>query len=638
MFFAPAAIFAQASADSIVHWNVSAKKINDGTYELTAKGTLPKNWYLYGKNSAIEGLQTLNFSFTDESIHTINDVSFNSLPQTITSSVFDNKKVNVYTNDVEVKQQIKIAGVIPPVLKGSINFYISSADNFYTIEQLFQVQLEGGIANNNTAAIKKSTIDLEHPLADCGERLNIGKESMLTIFFLGFVGGLIALLTPCMFPMIPVTVSFFTKRSNNRSQAIKRGALYGFFIFLIYVLTSLPFHLLNNVSPEILNNISSNAWLNIIFFVVFIVFAISFFGYFEITLPSSVANKADSKSNLGSVGGIFFMALTLVIVSFSCTGIILGTILAGTSSHGAMPLTICLSGFGLALGLPFALFAIFPNLLHSLPKSGGWLDTVKKVLAFIEVALAFKFLSNADTVMHWGILKREIFIAIWVVTGIGLALYLFGFIHLPHDDKGNKISVGRKILAVITLAFVIYLIPGLTNTQYSNLKLLSGLLPAKHYSIYKEDKGSLKADVMNDYEKALQLAKQQHKPLLIDFTGWVCTNCRNMEENVWTQPEVYNYIKNNFILVSLYVDDKEKLPAAERLYNYKTKDGKLKDIITVGDKWATFEYENFGATSQPLYAIIDNEERLVSLPVGYTPNVAKYKQWLECSKNKFDGK
>jgi thiol:disulfide interchange protein DsbD len=453
------------------------------------------------------------------------------------------------------------------------------------------------------------------------------------VFLLGLVGGFIALFTPCMFPMIPVTVSFFTKRSPTRKKGIQNGLLYGFFIFAIYALASTPFHLLN-LNSEIFNSISTSPTLNIIFFIIFIIFAIAFFGYFEITLPHSIAGKADSKSNLGSSIGIFFMALTLVIVSFSCTGVILGTLLVGTSSGGAWALTVGMSGFGIALGLPFALFAIFPNWLENLPKSGGWLDTVKKVLAFVEVALALKFLSNADLVSHWGLLKREVFIGLWIVVCIGLALYAFGILRLPHDYKGQKISTGRKSIGVIAIFFVLYLAPGLTKTKYANLTLLSGIVPPLSYSIYADEtrfKG-LEPNVINDYDKALTMAKVQHKPLLIDFTGWACANCRRMEEQVWTNEDVAKEIRENFILVSLYVDDKAKLPVEKRVMNYKTKDGNVKDIITIGDKYATFESENFDQVSQPLYAMLDNNEKLLAFPVGATFDAKKYLAWLQCGR------
>jgi len=628
-----------AQADSLVQFSVAAKKVKDNIYEITATANIKAGWHLYGINKSVEGLEPLKFLFDYENVKLLGEINFNHTATTISDAVFSTK-TNVFTGTLIAKQQIVISGIIPAKLKVLIDANLGRDAEFLQSEQKFEISLEGGVENINHQNIKIASILIDKPMNNCGVATKEKSSGLLSVFILGFLGGLIALLTPCVFPMIPVTVSFFTKRSPNHSQAIKNGVLYGFFIFLIYTLASLPFHLLGNVQPEVFNNISTNSWLNIIFFVIFIVFSISFFGFFEITLPSGFANKADSKSGLTSVGGIFFMALTLAIVSFSCTGPILGSLLVGSLSGGAWPLTSGLSGFGLALALPFALFAIFPNWLHSLPKSGGWLDTVKKVLAFVEVALAFKFLSNADLVMHWGLIKREVFFAIWIVIGSGLTLYLFGMLRLPHDYKGMKISTGRKWIGVLALLFTLYLIPGITPTRYANLQLLSGFPPPLHYSIYGKEnvngKG-LEANVLNDYDKALQLSKEQHKPLLLDFTGWACVNCRKMEENVWTQPEIYQYIKENFILVSLYVDDKQKLPAEQR-FSYKTKDGNIKDIITIGDKWATFQAENFNQVTQPLYVILNSREQLINVPVGYTPDTKEYLKWLQCAKETFDKK
>ena len=475
------------------------------------------------------------------------------------------------------------------------------------------------------------------PADACGASASSSSEESGAwgVFFLGFLGGLIALVTPCVFPMIPVTVSFFTKRSKTRKQGIQNGLIYGLSIFLIYVLASVPFHIVGNVQPEIFNSISTNAWLNIAFFAIFIFFSISFFGYFEISLPSGIANKADAKSGLGSLGGIFFMAITLAIVSFSCTGPILGTLLVGSLQGGAWALTQGMAGFGLALALPFTLFAIFPQWLQSLPKSGGWLDTVKKVLAFVELALAFKFLSNADLVQHWGLLKREVFIGIWILISLGLTAYLFGFLLLPHDVKGQKIAVGRKLLGGVALVFALYLGAGLMPQNANNLKLLSGFPPPTHYSLFATDSAShgLKADVVNDYTKALSMAKAQQKPILIDFTGWACVNCRKMEEQVWTDPAVKSFIKENFILLSLYVDDRANLPVAER-FVYTTQGGQQKQINTVADLWATFETENFNQSSQPLYVVLSPDQVLQSNPIGYTPDIQQYLSWLQCSAKK----
>lgn len=637
LFVSTHTVFSQET--NTLQWQVSSKKISEGVYDIIAKTKLPSGWLLYGLNPSVEGLESLKFSSSNENIRLNGEPVTEPKPQAVADPIFEGKSLLVFSGEVVVQQRISIEGFVPEKLPILIGSSLRKADEFKTEEASFEVILEGGKAITSAAArIKIPTIDLAKPVNDCGTTGEaIADSGVWTIFLLGFLGGLIALLTPCVFPMIPVTVSFFTKKASNKQQAIKNGLLYGFFIFLIYVLASVPFHLLGNVQPEIFNSISTNSWLNIIFFLIFIVFAISFFGFFELTLPSNIASKADAKSGLGSLGGIFFMAVTLAIVSFSCTGPILGSLLVGSLSGGAWQLTSGLAGFGLALALPFALFAMFPNWLASLPKSGGWLDTVKKVLAFAEVALAFKFLSNADLVMHWGILKREVFIGIWILTGLGLTLYLFGILRLPHDYKGMKIGTGRKIAGVVALLFTLYLVPGVTTSKYANLKLLSGFPPPLSYSIYGKTnvhgKG-LEPNVINDYEKALQMAKEQNKPLLIDFTGWACVNCRKMEENVWTQPEVYNYIKDNFILVSLYVDDREKLPLDQR-FTYTSADGKQKQLITVGDKWATFQSENFNQVTQPLYVIMDTAERLLNHPVGYTPDAGKYLAWLKCGKETF---
>ncbi len=635
LLFAVVFCLASFSQDSLV-WKISAKKITDSTYQITANSTIAKGWHLYANNPTVAGLEESNvkFVFQLDNIKTVDEISASPKVETIKDVLFENAVVNVYTNDIQLKQTIKINGIVPAIIKASVAGFIAKETELIPLAEIqAEFALEGGIAAS-TNNIRLGSVDIKNPVNQCGDKIE--KGSLWTVFLLGLVGGFIALFTPCMFPMIPVTVSFFTKRSPTRKKGIQNGLLYGFFIFAIYALASTPFHLLN-LNSEIFNSISTSPTLNIIFFIIFIIFSIAFFGYFEITLPHSIAGKADSKSNLGSSIGIFFMALTLVIVSFSCTGVILGTLLVGTSSGGAWALTVGMSGFGIALGLPFALFAIFPNWLENLPKSGGWLDTVKKVLAFVEVALALKFLSNADLVSHWGLLKREVFIALWIVVCIGLALYSFGILLLPHDYKGQKIGTGRKTIGGIAILFVLYLAPGLTKTKYANLTLLSGIVPPLSYSVYADEarfKG-LEPNVINDYDKALEMAKAQHKPLLIDFTGWACANCRRMEEQVWTNKEVAKIIRENFILVSLYVDDKAKLPVEKRIMNYKTIDGNVKDIITIGDRYATFESENFNQVSQPLYVMLDNNEKLLAFPVGATFDAKKYLSWLECGVKGF---
>lgn len=629
-------IAADVAAQPTIQVAVAAQKLDSSLYQLNVEGAIPSGWKMYGINTAVEGLSPV-LSFEYEHAVGLDNPVFTSKPTTISDAIFENNQLAVFTGKFSFTQRIRIDSVIPQVLKGTLLVNVSTGNEFYPVEQPFQTILEGGVrAQSESVRIKLASVDLDNPVGDCGKQEERAR-SLWGIFLLGFVGGLVALLTPCVFPMIPFTISYFTRSSSDRKAAMRNGITYGLFIFLIYVLLSVPFHIAGNVNPEIFNTISTNAFLNVIFFGVFIFFALSFFGLFELTLPGSLTSKADEKSSLSNLGGIFFMSLTLALVSFSCTGPILGSLLVGSLSGGVWPLTSGLAGFGAALGLPFGLFAIFPDLIKSLPKSGGWLDTVKKVLAFVEVALALKFLSNADLVMHWGILKREVFIAIWLLLSIGLTAYLFGFIRFAHDAKGRKIGVGRKALGVVTLAFSFYLLPGVTPWRALNLNLLSGFPPPLSYSVYDKEahqENVLEANVVNDYERAMHLSDSLGKPLLIDFTGWACVNCRKMEENVWNKPEVYEYIKKNFVLVSLYVDDRKKLPIGERI-SYVTKDNQTKDLITLGDKWATFEAENFGQVSQPFYVILNNSEQLLNNPVGYTPEINAYLSWLKCGKDAF---
>ena len=630
--------FAQDS--SLVQWKGAGKKTADGQYEIQLTGIIKAGWHVYAKSNAVLEIEGLKMSFSDSSIQKKGDQQVTGIFKTITDKIFE-ASTEVAEGDIVVVQKISLTGDVPSKLKAVLLYNTASNDAFIPEEKKIEIDMEGGVDVSASNRILVPAIDLKNPINDCGGTGITAAESgsgsgggLLTIFILGFLGGLVALITPCVFPMIPLTVSFFTKKATSKRQGIFNASLYGFFIFFIYILLSLPFYFLDSASPEILNSVSTNPWLNVAFFVVFIVFALSFFGFFEITLPGSFSGRADAKAGTGNVLGIFFMALTLAIVSFSCTGPILGSLLVGSLTGGAIQLTAGMGGFGLALALPFALFALFPNWLNSLPKSGGWLNSVKVVLGFIEVALAIKFLSNADLVKHWGLLKREVFIGIWIITGIGLTLYLLGKIKFPHDSPIKKLHKGRIALAVLFAAFTIYLIPGLTNTKYANLKLISGFPPPLYYSVYQSGDCILNLNCTHDYDEGIKMAKAESKPLLLDFTGYACVNCRRMEENVWSDPEVYKIMKDNYIVVSLYVDDKKKLPAAKQ-FTYKTKDGVEKEIISVGDKWATFETENFKNNAQPLYAILNGDEILMNNPVGYTPNIKEYKDWLLCGLDAF---
>ena len=634
-----------------VSWNAKLEKKNDSIYTLIFKANISEGWHMYSQKEVDIDIAPIPTKFTfNDSIAAYKLVGKTTEPDVpaVHDQVFD-ADITYFKNSATFTQQIKVNNVKGLVVIAEV--YYSVCNDVQCLPpdtKRFNIAVEENNITQGFTDLKvgdkdktlTNALDLHVQGWDTYKPAEeTADKSYLTIFFLGFLGGLIALLTPCVFPMIPLTVSFFTKGAKSRKQGLINAILYGFFIFLIYLLLSLPFHLLDSVAPEILNNISTNVTLNIIFFVIFIVFAFSFFGYYEITLPSSWSNKMDDKaSSVGGVIGIFFMALTLALVSFSCTGPILGSLLGGSlsSDGGATQLSFGMGGFGLALALPFALFALFPNWLNSLPKSGGWLNTVKVVLGFIEVALAFKFLSNADLVEHWGILKREIFIGIWIVVGLGLTLYLFGLIRFPHDGPKKKLSKTRFGVGVVTLAFIIYLIPGLTNSAFANLRLISGFPPPLFYSVYdKETDGPLGLKAYNNWEEGLQAAKDQNKPIMLDFTGLACVNCRKMEEQVWSDPQVYEAIKNDYILISLYVDDRKDLPEKEQ-FNYIQQNGNIKKITTIGDKWATFQTLNFKNNSQPFYVLLDTDKNLLNTPVGYTPKAKNYLDWLQEGVKNFE--
>lgn len=474
------------------------------------------------------------------------------------------------------------------------------------------------------------------------ETVIINKDrSIINIFLLGLIGGLLALLTPCVFPMIPLTVSFFTKKNEN-GRGTYNAILYGFFIFLVYLILSAPFHLIDSVNPDILNDISTNIYLNILFFIVFLVFAFSFFGYFEITLPASWTNQSVSQESKSGFVGIFFMALTLAIVSFSCTGPILGTLLAGSLSgdSGAWELTAGMAGFGMALGFPFALFAMFPKVLEQIPKSGSWLNTIKVCLGFIELALALKFLSNADLVAHWGLLKIELFIALWLIIFLMMGIYLLGKIRFPKDTKIERISFSRYVFAILSVAFSIYLATGLIYNKdkqsYNALSVLSGLAPPLGYSYFFPKDCPNDLNCYKDLKSGIQHAKEVDKPVLLDFTGYACVNCRKMEEHVWPLPEVDKVLRDNFVLISLYVDDKKPLPINEKLFVNRTSGNGLRQLENYGHKWAHFQSQYFKVNSQPFYIIIDpNNFQILNEPVGYMPDVNDYLSFLNCGLSEY---
>lgn len=626
-------------------WSTSVEKISDTEYVLISTAIIDQGWHLPSQETFPEDIISpipTEFSYTDQEG---NYEIIGSTQEPKVAPHFDpifEIDVKNFIDKAVFRQTVKLLNPDLESIQGTAYFSVCDDEKCLPPDEANLIFNLFGEALNATDDITSNKIDERSK--ELSEKLNINVtgwdefdaekvegKSNFTIFFLGFIGGLIALLTPCVFPMIPLTVSFFTKSAANTQKGMANSIMYGFFIFLIYVILSLPFHVIDSLDAEILNNISTNVTLNIIFFVVFLIFAFSFFGFFELTLPASWSNALDSKANrIGGIVGIFLMALTLAIVSFSCTGPILGTLLGSSlsSDGGAMQLTLGMTGFGLALALPFTLFAMFPKWLNSLPKSGGWLNTVKVVLGFIELGLALKFLSNADLVEHWGLLKRELFIGLWIVIGIGLALYLFGKIKFPHDGPIQKLSKTRIGFGVLTLAFVIYLIPGLTNTEAANLKLLSGFPPPLFYSFYdKATECPLGLNCYKDFDEGVAAAKAQNKPIMLDFTGWACVNCRKMEEQVWSKTEVFDLLNDEFVIISLYVDDRKDLPENEQ-FDFLRPSGSVKKIKTIGDKWATLQTINFKNNSQPYYVLLNHEMELLNNTTAYTPDVDEYYEWL----------
>lgn len=469
-------------------------------------------------------------------------------------------------------------------------------------------------------------------------------SSLWKIFILSFISGLAALLTPCVFPMIPMTVSFFTKQSKTKAAGIKNAIIYGLSIIAIYILLGTAVTAI--FGAEVLNEMSTNPTFNIVFFLILVIFAVSFMGAFEIRMPSKWVNKADSKADRGGIIGIFFMALALALVSFSCTGPIVGTLLVQAASEGGIAPFVGMFGFSFALALPFGLFAAFPGWMNSLPKSGGWLNTVKVVLGFLELALAFKFLSNADLSLQAHLLEREVFLAIWIAIFLVLALYLFGFVRLPHDSKIEYLSVGRTLFGVLVLTFVIYIIPGMFGAP---LKLISAFPPPMSYSesptgigganttvgdnehVEGTHLGPQNIMVFHEYDKALAYAQKVGKPLFVDFTGHNCVNCRKMEQSVWSEPGVIERLKDDVVIVSLHVDERVPLPEEEQK-NVEMGPGRMKMLRTTGDKWMHLQISKYKVTSQPYYRMMGpNGEDLSNGSADYEnhSNVAKFKEWLE---------
>lgn len=617
-------------------WKYTVNKLNDKEYELRFTAEIEKGWHIYGiEKTGDDGPTATSFNFKKSA-----DYELVGEIQSLTKSVkkYDTVfKQDVYTIDekAEFVQKIKLLNPVKNI-SGQLVYMTCNDVQCIPGEADFSFEID-----KNVTAKAVETVDAAP------------KSLLLTVFGQGFIGGLLALLTPCVFPMIPLTVSFFTKKGGNKkTSSIGSAALFGLSIIGIYV--SLGFLITVIFGAEALNEIASNLYLNFVFFALFFIFALSFLGAFEITLPSSWANKADEKSEKGGIIGIFFMAFTLAIVSFSCTGVIIGSLLVEAIKGGISGPITGMLGFAVALALPFTLFAIFPSWMQSLPKSGGWLNSVKVVLGFVELALAFKFLSTADLIGDWGLLKREYFLVIWIIIFTLMGFYLLGKLKFSHDSDVSYISVPRLLMAVLSFAFALYMVPGLWGAP---VKLLSGLAPPMHYNegflngsgnhvtaatsttanADKPTKYTERFHAPNgltayfDYEEGVAAAKKQNKPLLIDFTGWSCVNCRKMEENVWPDPRILNRIANDYILVQLYVDEKKiQLPENEV---YTSKFGKK--INTLGRKWSDIQMTRYNSNSQPFYVLADHDGNPLVTPRGYDADIEAYAAFLEEGVTKF---
>ncbi|MBE8723346.1 protein-disulfide reductase DsbD family protein [Flavobacterium hungaricum] len=651
--------FMSAQMYNPVKWKTSVEKISDQEYLLKVQAEIQSGWHLYGQYIEEGGPSKTEFTF-----HNPNK-NFDLIGKTteekgheVVDKIFD-MKIKYFEGKALFTQKIKFSAAPVSKITASVDFMVCDDSNCLppTTEELsFKIPeikktteaAVNPISADTTAAaqgtIKKEEIVTAKPAF--AKTQKTASRNLISIFIIAFLSGFAALLTPCVFPMIPMTVSFFTKQSKSRAAGIRNALIYGFSIIMIYVLLG---SIVTAVfGADSLNALSTNVWFNLIFFILLVVFAVSFLGAFEIMLPNSLANKVDSRADRGGLIGIFFMALALAIVSFSCTGPIVGTLLVEAASKGGIAPIVGMLGFSFAIALPFSLFAAFPGWLNALPKSGGWLNTVKVVLGFLELALAFKFLSNADLVLqlHW--LEREVFLAIWIAVFGALAFYLFGKITLPHDSPLNHISVGRLSFGLIVLSFVIYLIPGLWGAP---LKLISGFPPPMHYSespnglgvssnseVKKEgalpegaEYGPHNIITFHDYDKGMEFAKKAGKPVLLDFTGFACVNCRKMEELVWSDTKVLGVLNNDVVLISLYVDDKKELPENEQYVSETTG----KKIKTIGNKWSDLQIKTYKANAQPFYVIVDHKSANLTEPSAYNPDIEAYYNWLQSGIKNF---
>ena len=683
---------ATAQIKNPVTWKINSKKLTDCEYELQFIGTIEEHWHVYSLTQTGDGPFPSKLTFNPSKDYQLVGKTTENTPIRAFDKVFE-MEVAYFEKSVIFKQKVKLLTDKALTISGEYEYQTcTEVECTFPPATAFEIKLTGSpacMSSGTVAPGDKSVSGTSTEACVCDsnaifkewsskktpERIAGNKDHSSTtsvaptetdnmhkssaddnwwgIFIKGFLGGLLALLTPCVFPMIPLTVSFFTKRSKTRAKGITNALLYGFSIIIIYVTLGMGVSFI--FGSDALNSLSTNIWFNLFFFVMLLVFAASFLGAFEIVLPSRFVNKIDAQSDRGGLIGIFFMAMTLSVVSFSCTGPVIGPLLVDAAVNGGVKGPFCgMLGFSTALAFPFALFAFFPGWLNSLPKSGGWLNSVKVTLGFLELAFAFKFASNADLVIQAGIITREVFIALWIVIFGLLGMYLMGWFKLSHDSDVKFIAVPRLFFAVLILSFTTYLIPGLWGAP---LKLISGFPPPDFYSespsgfggavtsVSSADEGSHKKKehcpnqlpCFHDYDEALAYAKKVNKPLMIDFTGWACVNCRKMESQIWTDPEVDRRIRDEVVLVSLYVDDKTELPKEQQtMKKLGDRDFKIK---TVGNKWSYFQADKYKTNTQPQYILLDNNEMMLTRePAHYDPSVSSYIKWLDEGINAYKNK
>ena len=684
--------FLQAQ-ESPVHFKLSTKKVSNCEYDLVFNASIDDTWHMYSqKKLGDDGPNPTLFTFKKSKDFELVGKTSESKPVEEFDKVFETK-VLYFKHTATFTQRIKLLTDKKISIKGKYEFQACTeekcifppADDFS-----FDVQgtsscavktetnpiLDGSSCVCDTQAILASvnssngkpvnTITDNPPpntkVTSAEEAPKENKDcSPLTKFFLGLSVGLGAVLMPCVYSLIPLTVSFFIKRSKTRAEGIKNSLLYGFFIIVTFVVPTMLIVIV--FGPDALSNIATNTYLNIFFFLLFVVFALSFFGLFEITLPSSWGNKLDAKADKGGIMGIFFMAATLVVISFSCTSGFLGTLMTVLAEGSSYMCPLAgFTGFGTGMALPFMLFAFFPSMLNSLPKSGGWMTTFKVTVAFLELALAVKFLANADNVNAWGFITREVFITLWVAIFAMMTFYLLGVFKTSHDSETKHLSVGRILFATISLAFTIYLIPGLWGAP---LKIIASFPPPHHYSESPNGFGGHASSTSNksissnseiaelenkrivgpdgimlfkdDYQSALKYAKLVNKPLFLDFTGLACVNCRLMESTVWVTKEVLPILKDSFVIVSLYVDSRVALPKEEQKEVFWF--GKQRTLETVGNKNAYLETTKYGSSSQPLYVVLNHDESNATKgTMGTETNAVTFAYWLQTGLNNFKSK